>query len=54
MVLATFDRQPLDGDAWKGTHVRLTADGADLFFRAYHEGDPLDDFLVHVQQEQRS
>jgi hypothetical protein len=26
--------------------VRLTADGADLFNRAYDEGDELDDFTI--------
>jgi hypothetical protein len=34
-------------EAWRGTNVRLTADGADLFVRAYETGDPLDDFTVH-------
>ncbi|MHA7273738.1 HtaA domain-containing protein [Arthrobacter sp. TMT4-20] len=57
MTLALFDvappiatsRDPASspsGAVWRGTNVRLTADGADLFFRAYEEGELLDDFVI--------
>ncbi|WP_037144294.1 HtaA domain-containing protein [Rhodococcoides fascians] len=53
MELATFEVERLSncptepGTGWRGVNVRLTADGADLFFRVYEPGDFLDDFTVH-------
>jgi hypothetical protein len=48
MTLATCDLSPLatPGAGCTGIRVRLTADGADLFNRAYDEGDELDDFTI--------
>jgi hypothetical protein len=57
MTLAVCDmeqhvNQPSDepsvNEVWRGVNLRLTADGADLFFRAYEDGDPLDDFTVRI------
>jgi hypothetical protein len=50
MQLARFELHPYTtatGAAGeRGTQVRLTADGADLFLRVYQEGEALDDFVV--------
>jgi len=40
--------EPSANEVWRGVNLRLTTDGADLFFRTYELGDPLDDFTIRI------